>query len=100
MRSVLRTPTHQKHRMASRFGGKYVFSHVIVGDRGAMVELGDSGSLILLDEPSKVPGAVIVGLAFANNSTYSYMIRMDLVVSDIEEVTKGKVIEPRRVSIL
>jgi hypothetical protein len=62
---------------------------------------GDSGSLILLDQADdeKVPGeAQIVGLLFGDNryTKLCYMAPIDLIIDDIERVTGGKVVFPRK----
>lgn len=43
-----------------------------------------------------MPGVAVVGLGFASYSALfaSYMIPMDLVIEDIEEVTRAKVVRP------
>lgn len=69
------------------------------------MEPGDSGSFVLLDQASNLPGVSVIGLGFAANDTplASYMIPMDLVVEDIERATGAKVIKPQyagKVSVL
>lgn len=55
---------------------------------------GDSGSCVLLNEVNT--NATIVGVLFASNefSQVSYMMPMDMVIRDIEYVTKQKVTQP------
>jgi hypothetical protein len=95
----LALPTVQGVKIKGKWGDGIVFVHGIVGTKEdpQFVKPGDSGSLILLDQSSNIHGVSIVGLGFAGNdcSCASYMLPMDLVVKDIEEVTGGKVIEPR-----
>ncbi|KAF2243053.1 hypothetical protein BU26DRAFT_438077 [Trematosphaeria pertusa] len=96
---IPQTPTHLQERFKDMFGNKPVFVHGVIGTARVPIflEPGDSGSLVLLNQPSNVPGVAIVGLGFAGNDVTlaSYMIPMDLVVQDIEEITGGKVIEPQ-----
>ncbi|KAH7562998.1 hypothetical protein J3E72DRAFT_186700 [Bipolaris maydis] len=56
---------------------------------------GDSGSCVLLNEVNS--NATIVGLLFASNecSQVSYMMPIDLVIRDIEYVTRQKVTQPK-----
>ncbi|KAJ4286490.1 hypothetical protein N0V90_013190 [Kalmusia sp. IMI 367209] len=90
-------PTIQQATFTNKLGGKPVWAHAIVGEwnRPQFLEPGDSGCLIELNEPSYGPS--IVGLGFAANDANlaSYMEPFDLVVKDIEDVTGGKVVEPR-----
>lgn len=92
-------PTIQKVEFEEKWGGNPVFVQTIVGTKEVpqFIEPGDSGSVALLDQASNVSGVSAVGLCFAANagSYASYMIPMDLVVKDIEEVTGAKVVEPR-----
>ncbi|KAH9882300.1 hypothetical protein J1614_000536 [Plenodomus biglobosus] len=55
---------------------------------------GDSGSIILLDEP-RLTNA-IVGLAFTSNTatTISYIIPINLIIDDIKRATGLKVLLP------
>lgn len=92
-------PSVQKAKFKEKWGGKAVLVHGIVGtkENPQFIQAGDSGSLILLDQSSNIPGVSIIGLGFAgnDNTSASYMLPMDLIVKDIEEVTGAKVIEPR-----
>ncbi|KAF2109328.1 hypothetical protein BDV96DRAFT_605039 [Lophiotrema nucula] len=94
----LKLPTNQQVRFKEKFGDELVSVHAIVGTKSTEPFLypGDSGSLVLLDQASNIPGVSIVGLACSGNvyTLASYMIPMDVVVADIEEVTGGQVIEP------
>lgn len=81
-----------------QFDGKPVLCHSIVKDGSSfLLEPGDSGSFILLDEENE--NGTIVGLGFAANSSTgaSYMIPADFLFEDIEAVTGAKVVEPTKV---
>ncbi|KAJ5051213.1 hypothetical protein J3E74DRAFT_469662 [Bipolaris maydis] len=56
---------------------------------------GDSGSCVLLNEDNAT--ATMVGLLFASNefTRVSYMMPIDLVIRDIEYVTRQKVTQPK-----
>jgi hypothetical protein len=92
-------PTNQEIRFKDQWGGEAVQVHAIIGtmEEPRFIKPGDSGSFVLLDSLTDIPGVSIIGLGFAGNEAClaSYMIPMDLVVEDIERVTGGKVIEPR-----
>lgn len=79
--------------------GKRSLAYPIVGKDRKFLEPGDSGSFVLLSEqkcPNQFRGA-LVGLAFADSQSTNncYMMPIDLVINHIEQVTKGKVIEPQ-----
>lgn len=107
---------------------KHARCHVMIPEPNPrsdyFIKRGDSGSLILLDPHNfALPGeeekpsataattsggdggrpsdAYIVGLGFAASdyAFISYMMPMDLIVKDIEEVTHLKVVEPSNIGI-
>ncbi|PSN64905.1 hypothetical protein BS50DRAFT_635746 [Corynespora cassiicola Philippines] len=94
-----KTPTNVRRNFEDGRFGKFVSVHTILHESFTkpFLEPGDSGSFVLLDEPSNNNDVTVAGLAFAadNYVCASYMIPFDLIVEDIEEVTGGKVIEPR-----
>lgn len=64
-----------------------------IGER--FLKPGDSGSLVLLNDPSGLQGTVIgIGCGGNTSNGLSYMIPIDLVVKGIEEVTQGRVVNP------
>lgn len=100
--SVINWPSEYQQRRPSvatvSIGGRIGLCHTIVNEENEarMIEKGDSGCLVLLDQDTEkgMDGkALIVGLGFghASHRLVSYMIPFDLVVEDIERVTKMKV---------
>jgi hypothetical protein len=99
----LEIPTNVEVLFKDKWGNEAVQVHSIIGSKKdpQFIQPGDSGSFVLLDSPTNIPGTSVIGLGFAGNhaSLASYMIPMDLVVEDIERVTGGRVVEPRNMGI-
>jgi len=95
-----RIPTTQYIEFKDKFGGKAVCVHTITSTTAEpFIGRGDSGAFVLLNESldSTGKGLAIIGMGFAANdgNLASYMMPFDVLVEDIEDVTGGKVIEPR-----
>jgi len=95
-----RLPTNQRIELRDKFQEKLVSVHTIAGTKKELfISPGDSGAFVFLNEPPNtkdIKGFVIIGMVFASNTSNkaTYMMPMDLIVDDIEEVTGGKVVEP------